>query len=112
MTNGEEWRGEFHNKKKNGDFYWELAFITPIKNELGKISHYLAIKEDITERKELELQLIQSQKMESVGTLAGGISHDFNNILTVINGYSDLALMRLKKTDPLYKEISTIKKAG
>ncbi len=112
LNNGKEWRGEFHNKKKNGDFYWELAFITPIKNELGKISHYLAIKEDITERKEHELQLIQSQKMESFGTLAGGISHDFNNILTVINGYSDLALMRLKKTDPLYKEISTIKKAG
>jgi len=112
LTSGKEWRGEFHNKKKNGDFYWELAFITPIKNELGKVSHYLAIKEDITERKGLELQLIQSQKMESVGTLAGGISHDFNNILTVINGYSDLALMRLKKTDPLYKEISTIKKAG
>ncbi|MCK4890666.1 MAG: PAS domain S-box protein, partial [Candidatus Aminicenantes bacterium] len=99
-------------KKKNGDFYWELAFITPIKNEMGKISHYLAIKEDITDRKELELQLIQSQKMESVGTLAGGISHDFNNILTVINGYSDLALMRLKETDPLYNEIATIKKAG
>ncbi len=112
LTNGKEWRGEFHNKKKNGEFYWELAFITPIKNELGKISHYLAIKEDISERKELELQLIQSQKMESIGTLAGGISHDFNNILTVINGYSDLALMRLKKTDPLYNEISTIKKAG
>ncbi len=112
LNQGKEWRGEFHNKKKNGDFYWELAFITPIKNDLGKISHYLAIKEDITERKELELQLMQSQKMESVGTLAGGISHDFNNILTVINGYSDLVLMRLKKTDPMFEEISTIKKAG
>jgi len=112
LKQGKEWRGEFHNRKKNGDFYWELAFITPIKNELGIISHYLAIKEDITERKELELQLMQSQKMESVGTLAGGISHDFNNILTVINGYSDLALMRLKKTDPMFEEISTIKKAG
>lgn len=112
LNKGEEWRGEFHNLKKNGDFYWELAFITPIKNEMGKVSHYLAIKEDITERKELELQLMQSQKMESVGTLAGGISHDFNNILTVINGYSDLALMRLKKTDPMFDEISTIKKAG
>lgn len=112
LSNGKEWRGEFHNKNKNGDFYWELAFITPIKNELGKISHYLAIKEDITEKKEIELQLIQSQKMESVGTLAGGISHDFNNILTVINGYSDLALMKLKETDPLYNEISTIKIAG
>ncbi len=112
LTSGKEWRGEFHNKKKNGDSYWELAFITPIKNQLGNITHYLAIKEDITERMELELQLIQSQKMESIGTLAGGISHDFNNILTVINGYSDLALMRLKKTDPLYQEIETIKEAG
>ncbi len=49
---GGEWRGEFHNKKKNGDLYWESATISPILNESGKITHFLAVKEDITARKE------------------------------------------------------------
>ncbi|MBK8420870.1 MAG: PAS domain S-box protein [Anaerolineales bacterium] len=49
---GKEWRGEFHNKKKNGDLYWESATISPIFNEGGKITHFLAVKEDITARKQ------------------------------------------------------------
>jgi len=56
------WTGELHNKKKNGEFYWELASISPIVNEAGKIIHYLAVKEDITERKEIEKNLIRSEK--------------------------------------------------
>jgi len=52
ITAGAEWHGEFHNKKKNGDLYWESATISPISNESGKITHYLAVKEDITARKE------------------------------------------------------------
>lgn len=112
LSNGQEWRGEFFNRKKDKTFYWEHAFITPIKNENGEITNFLAIKEDISERKELEQQLIQSQKMESIGTLAGGIAHDFNNLLTVINGYSDLSLMKIDEKDPVYKSISTIRSAG
>jgi PAS domain S-box-containing protein len=54
ITTGKEWRGEFHNKKKNGDLYWETAFISPIKNTAGEITHFLAVKEDITERKRAE----------------------------------------------------------
>ena len=52
ITSGGEWHGEFHNKKKNGDLYWESATISPIFNEDGNITHYLAVKEDITARKE------------------------------------------------------------
>jgi len=51
---GNEWEGEFHNKRKNGDFFWELVIISPILDEKGKIIHFLAIKEDITERKKTE----------------------------------------------------------
>lgn len=54
ITAGKEWRGEFYNKKKNGDLYWETAFISPIKNAAGEITHFLAVKEDITERKRAE----------------------------------------------------------
>ena len=70
------------------------------------------IARDITARKNLEEQLLQSQKLESVGRLAGGIAHDFNNMLTAINGYSDLTLRRMKDDDPLRHDIEEIKKAG
>jgi PAS domain S-box-containing protein len=70
------------------------------------------IQIEITEQKRLEAQLVQSQKMEAVGTLAGGISHDFNNFLTVINGYAQISLKRMEENDPLYRYINTILKAG
>jgi len=70
------------------------------------------IQIEITEQKRLEAQLFQSQKMEAVGTLAGGISHDFNNFLTVINGYAQISLKRIDESDILYRYINTILKAG
>jgi PAS domain S-box-containing protein len=57
---GDEWRGEFQNKKKNGELYWESATISPILNERGETTHFLAIKEDITEHKQMQVQLEQS----------------------------------------------------
>lgn len=84
ITSGKEWRGEFHNKKKNGELYWESAFISPITNEAGKTTHFLAIKEDITEKKQLAAQFLRAQRLESIGHLAGGIAHDLNNILMPI----------------------------
>ncbi len=109
---GKEWRGEFCNRRKDGSLFWEFASIRPIKNASGEITHYLGVKEDITERKKLQQQLIQSQKMEAIGKLAGGVAHDFNNLLTVINGYADLLLYKLSSDDPPYKAIRQIKLAG
>ncbi|MFA6636685.1 MAG: PAS domain S-box protein [Candidatus Omnitrophota bacterium] len=60
ITSGGEWRGEFHNKKKNGELYWESAAISPIRDRKGKISHFIAVKEDITERKRFENELKRS----------------------------------------------------
>jgi two-component system, NtrC family, sensor kinase len=57
ITRGEEWHGELHNKKKNGDLYWESAVIAPIRSNDGQISHFLAVKEDITRRKQAENDL-------------------------------------------------------
>ncbi|MFO0651692.1 MAG: PAS domain S-box protein [Polyangiales bacterium] len=84
ISRGETWHGEFHNRRKDGTLYWEKATVAPIVGEGDQITHYLAVKDDVTERKDLEAQLRQSQKMEVIGTLAGGIAHDFNNLLTVI----------------------------
>lgn len=67
ISSGREWRGEFHNRKKNGDLYWESATISPILNEAGEITHYLAVKEDITGRKQVEAEVLrQKQFFESL----------------------------------------------
>ena len=83
---GKEWRGEFHNRKKSGELYWESASISPVHGSDGRITHFLAVKEDITEHKRLEEEFRRAQKMEAFGQLAGGVAHDFNNVLTVIQG--------------------------
>jgi len=56
ITSGGEWRGEFYNRKKSGEFYWESASISPIKNQEGVITHFVAIKEDITKHKQTEME--------------------------------------------------------
>jgi PAS domain S-box-containing protein len=67
---------------------------------------------DVTKRRQIEAQLRQAQKMEAIGTLAGGVAHDFNNILTTIIGYADLMLMNIDTDKPLTEEIKEIKIAG
>jgi two-component system, cell cycle sensor histidine kinase and response regulator CckA len=67
---------------------------------------------DLTERKQLETQLVQAQKMESVGRLAGGVAHDFNNMLSVIIGNTEMALNRVKRSDHLHKTLQDILNAG
>ena len=108
ILSGGEWRGEFHNRKKNGDLYWEQALIAPIRDNSYAITHFIAIKEDITERKQLEGQLRHAQKMDAIGQLAGGIAHDFNNILTAIVGYASIMQLKLSDDSPLKKNAEQI----
>jgi len=84
ITRGSQWRGEFRNKKKNGEFYWESVVISPIKDNSGKPTHFIAFKEDVTEQRNLEGQLRQSQKLEAIGQLAAGIAHEINTPIQFI----------------------------
>ncbi len=91
ISKGREWRGEFHNKKKNGELYWESAVISPIRNANGVRTHYLAVKEDITELKIAEAevnrvksQLVQRDKLTTLGEMATGMAHEINQPLNAI----------------------------
>ncbi len=90
ILSGEVWKGEIENKRKDGIHYLEEMTITPLRQSTGEISHFIAVKQDITEQKNLQGQLLQAQKIQSIGTLAGGIAHDFNNILGIIRAYAFL----------------------
>lgn len=97
ISSGAVWEGEFLNRGKDGKLFWEHAMISPLRDQKGNITNYLAIKEDITEKKNMFEQLVQSQKVESIGQLAGGLAHDFNNILSVVSGYAYLMKLEMDK---------------
>jgi PAS domain S-box-containing protein len=108
---GEVWHGELVNRRKDGTLYTVRMTIAPVADDHGEIGHFIAIKEDITEQKSLQEQFLQAQKVEAVGRLAGGVAHDFNNILTAIGGYAELIMRRLSSSDPLYRHVDQVLKA-
>lgn len=109
---GAVWQGEMTNRRKDGSQYTEEMTITPVRGERGEITHFVAIKRDLTADKAMQSRLLQAQKMETVGRLAGGVAHDFNNLLTVINGVVDLVLADLRPHDPLRTDLDEVRRAG
>jgi PAS domain S-box-containing protein len=112
IRSGQVWHGRLTNKKKNGSLFVEEATITPVRNEIGTIVNYVAIKRDVTRELELQEQFYQMQKMEAVGLLAGGIAHDFNNILLVINGFAEMIKNQLPPDDPVQQMAGKILDGG
>jgi two-component system, cell cycle sensor histidine kinase and response regulator CckA len=87
------WQGEITNRRKDGSLYTDEMTITPIPGNDGEISHFIAVKQDITRRKQLKGQWHQAEKMEVIGRFAGGIARDFSNLLTIIYGNAEMVLM-------------------
>ncbi|EKD39537.1 MAG: PAS/PAC sensor hybrid histidine kinase [uncultured bacterium] len=112
LSSGSTWKGRFINRRKDGSLYTEDAVISPVHNATGRIVNYVAVKRDITESLKLEAQLQQAQKMETVGRLAGGVAHDFNNMLSVILGYTEMALEKTDPTAPLHDDLREILNAA
>jgi len=102
---------ENRGRRKDGSLIWVIENVTLVRDEDGEET-LLGTMFDISERRRLEEQLLQSQKMEAVGRLAGGISHDFNNLLTAVTGYSELLLTELPEGDSRREFADEIRKAG
>ncbi|MFA6282673.1 MAG: PAS domain S-box protein [Desulfurivibrionaceae bacterium] len=115
-----EYRVEFRQRTKPGDWKWILSLGKVVEyNPAGQPLRMLGTHTDITGRKQaeeekqkLQAQLLQAQKMESVGRLAGGVAHDFNNMLQTILGYSDLSLAQVEATNPVHEGLLEIRKAA
>ena len=108
LCGGHTWKGRFVNRRKNGSLYTEDATISPVLDEAGAISNYVAVKRDITDELHQQSLLMQAQKMESVGRLAGGVAHDFNNLLMGIMGYAELCRTGLPPDHPIQGHLDEI----
>jgi two-component system NtrC family sensor kinase len=95
-------------KRKDGRKVTVLSTSLVVRDEKGSVTAYRGIIRDITEYKKLEEQLLQAQKMEAVGQLAGGVAHDFNNILSAIIGYGYLLQKKMGSDDPLRADVEQI----
>ena len=101
ITAGATWQGELTDRRKDGSLYEVSQTVSPIVDGQGQATHFISIHRDITERKQLERQLAQAQKIQSIGTLASGVAHEFNNLLAGITGYASLAVEEAPPVGPI-----------
>jgi len=106
------WKGEINHQNLQGNNLVFDAIFFPIKDDDNNIINIAGLLRDITREKELKKQLDHSDKLKAIGQLAGGIAHEFNNILQVINGHTELLMLKIDRTHPEYLRMSSIHKAG
>lgn len=116
IADGRTWRGEFRNKKKNGELYWEAASISPIVDEKGKISNYVGIKVDMTKQKRIMEELIVSkEKAEEMNKLKSNflanMSHELRTPLIGILGYSEIIAEEIENEE-CARMVQTIRDSG
>lgn len=114
---GNEWRGEFNNRKKDGSLYWENASISPLTDEDGNITHFVAVKEDITEKKKMIQDLIESKdKAEAANRLKtaflNNISHEVRTPLNGILGFGELIAQKDLNTEDKQLYLSILRKSS
>lgn len=97
ISEGKDWQGEFYNRKKSGELYWDATLISPIKDIQGTITHFVAIREDVTERKNMEVELLTAKENAEAASRAKGeflanMSHEIRTPMNAIMGMTELAL--------------------
>ena len=97
------WKGEARYTTKDGGGYWSSRIVFPLRNSEGTITRCIVIEEDVTEKRLLQEQLFQIQKMEFTGRMAGGVAHDLNNLLVAMLGYASLMQARLDPAEEGYE---------
>lgn len=100
IASGEVWRGEIKNRAKDGTYYWVDTTIVPFLNAAGKPYQYVAIRNDITERKQMESELTRSAQLSLLGELAASLAHEIKNPLAGIQGAVDILIRRRQAGDP------------
>jgi two-component system cell cycle sensor histidine kinase/response regulator CckA len=108
ILSGNVWQGEMINRRKDGTLYLEEQTITPVRDEHGKITHFVAIKHDVTREREMQTQAQRQERLAAVGQLAAGIAHDFNNIMAVIVLYSQMTARSPLLSDRERERLATI----
>jgi signal transduction histidine kinase/CheY-like chemotaxis protein len=98
--------------RRNGVVFPAMIDATAVKDANGQVIYYAVNVQDLTESRRAEEQVRQAQKMEAVGRLAGGVAHDFNNMMMIIMGFSDFLLTNLERSDPRWADADEIRKAA
>lgn len=112
LQRGEIWKGGFTNRRKDGSLFDEAATVAPIQDESGAITHFVAVKRDITLQLEMERRLCQRIRLEAVGSLASGIAHDFNSVIALMLGHAEIGLEHLEAGHPARAELEKLLQAG